>query len=440
MKKTIAAICSALICLNMCAFAACGPDDGNDDKVTVQFAEKQYAVVTGLEEASSASASVRVTVNGEAKEKPSVTYTVGDPELAEVNAQGVITAKSAGYTTLTAKYKNVETAVPLTVYGKVTDEQINGFGKEYVNLFGRNYESEGGMKFDHAASGVEVAIYGESFSADVTVTPTDGQECYVRVFVDDDQKGEFKKLETQEGFTFASGLSAGLHRIRVLKSSELVDATFTLKNLSSEQFLTAPYKSDYKIEFIGDSLTTGFGALGKNGDDRTPANSDACNGLAYPVVQLLGVDFSVVAMHGICVNVNIWQQNYKMSTMYPVVSPFHTEEYDFNDGVDMVVLSLGSNDAGYIDQHPSYRSQFPVDYQEFLTYIREKRPNAKIVCTCRKTNTVEDSVKEAISNMNDANISYYEYATNFEGAVAHPSATFNQKLATAFAKFLREHM
>lgn len=438
MKKKIPLLGLALLMGMTGAFCACSSrEDGKT--YALKLDGERYELVCDIDGATTAKVRASVTADGEKVKNPSVAYTVGDSAIAEVSSDGLITAKKAGYTTLTATYKKAETTVPLTVYGKATGEQVNGFQAEYVNLFGRNYEEDGGMKFDHVAAGVEVAIYGESFSADVTLSG----DCYVHVFVDGNTEGTFKKLETKENFSFASGLSAGLHRIRVLKSSELVDGTFTLKNLSSEQFLTAPEKSDYKIEFIGDSLTTGYGAMGKTVDARTTENSDVCKGFAFLAAQELGVDFSFVALHGICVNAHIYQPDYKMSTMYPVVSPFHTEEYDFDDGVDMVVLSLGSNDAGYIDQNSGYASEFSSDYYDFLSYIREKRPNAKIVCTYGnggKREIVDTGIQSAVSRMNDNNISYYTFKENFDGASHHPSLAFNKIITPAFVKYLREKM
>lgn len=443
MKKKVLFLGVALLMALSCTLVACGPkEDESEDTVKLQFNSKQYAVAADLDGATSATAGVGVSVNGEVQEKPAVTYTVGNPEIAEVDAQGVITAKSAGYTTLTAKFRDLETSVPLTVHGKATSEEVNGFGAEYLNLFGRNYASGDGMRFDHVGSAVEVAFYGESLSANVELVRTKDPVAtvYARIFVDDDEDGTFTKLETNESFPLVSGLNKGLHTVRVVKSSEFTDGAIIVKDIAAEQFLTAPYKSDYKIEFIGDSITAGYGTLGNSKDKRSPANSDVTKSYSYLTVQALGVDYSIVAKSGICVKMYQWGGDNNMLQMYPQVTPLGTELYDFSDDVDMVVLNLGTNDNSYINDHASYAAEFPNDYKEMLSLIREKRPNAQIVCAfgnMGKFAPIDEGIQKAIEEMNDSKISYYVFGASTQGVNGHPSEANNKRFVPAFVKYLR---
>lgn len=445
MKRKVSYFALALLMGLTCMLAACGPEEEEEVKYTLKLEGTRYELACDIDEATTATVRVKATANGEAIENPSVTYTVGDPAVAEVNAQGVITAKQKGHTTVTAKFMDVERSAPVTVYAKATSEQVNGFGAEYINLFGRNYASGEGMRFDHVGSAVEVAFYGESLSANVELlrTTDPAATVYARIFVDDDTDGTFKKLETKEDFTFVSGLNKGLHTVRVVKSSEFTDGAMILKDFDAEQFLTAPYKSDYKIEFIGDSITAGYGTLAKGGT-RSAENSDVTKGYAYLTAQTLGVDYSIVAKSGICVKTFMWGGTDNMLQMYPLLTPLGTELYDFSDDVDMVVLNLGTNDNSYISYsaspHPEYAGQFPTDYKEFLTLIREKRPNAKIVCVygnMGKYAPIDNGIKKALEEMKDPKISYYVFQPSASGANGHPSEANNKALVPNFVKYLQ---
>lgn len=456
MKKAIIAICMAFALCMLCVFVGCSPVTENSDPSTgtpstgkpssptdeqycLSFDREIYELVYGITGASVAEAKTTVTMNGDQLHKPAVTYTVGDPSVAEVSESGIVTAKSAGYTTLTARYKESEETVPVQVYGKATSEQTNTFGAEYVNLFGRELAARNDrLEFQSVGSAIEVAFFGTSFSADVILT----NMCYVRVFVDGEEEGTFMKLETKENFSFASELKRGLHIVRVVMASEYEDGTFILKNLKSSQFLTAPRKSGYKIEFIGDSITAGYGALGKNGVTRAPENSDVTKGYAYLTAQTLGVDYSIVALSGICVKAYLWK-SINMTDLYKKVSQGNMAAYGFDDGVDMVVLNLGTNDASYINSHSSYENEFSGDYKALLTYIREKRPLAKIVCVygnMGKKTSVDAGIRKALEDLNDQNIGYYEFDANTAGCNGHPSVVSNLKLVPAFAQYLQTLM
>ena len=72
----------------------------------------------------------------------------------------------------------------------------------------------------------------------------------------------------------------------------------------------------------------------------------------------------------------------QMHKVYTQTNAFtsYFEEWDFTKYPnDVVVINLGTNDAGYAAE--SKHDEYIQEYTNFLGLIREKNPNAYIVCT-----------------------------------------------------------
>ncbi len=374
-------------------------------------------------------------------EHPEVIFQIKDPTIISIDESGIITAKKAGKTIVDVTYKNAVKTILIKVYEPISAEQVNRFEEPYVHTYGRVYKSGNSLKLDHVASGLEFSFYGSSLTASSTLTGN----AYIRIFVDEDKEGVFKQMpgSVAVNMPLLTDLSEDFHTVRILKSSEIGDGQILLRNFQAKQFFIPDEKPELKLEFIGDSITTGYGALGTKLDSRKVENSDACKSYAYYTVQNMNADFSMIALEGICVNVNMWQPTYKMMEVYKQVSPLNNLEYDFEDEVDAVILNLGTNDAYYINHRvPAYASKFADDYADFLSYIRLKRPNAYIVCmygNMGKDNVIDNGIKATLEKLNDSKISYYSnLEANKEGASNHPSKENHQKVGLELSTYLDE--
>lgn len=377
--------------------------------------------------------------NGVQIEDAMPTFTVEDPAVAEVATDGTITPKAVGKTNVTVSYNEESTQAEIVVVSEATSEQINSFDEAYINTYGRVYEKNGKLCLDYVGAGAGVAINGNSLTANIEVDTT----LYLCVYVDG--ADEYERIEltpNKKEYTLATGLQRGFHTVRLVKSSEVYDGQIRLVSFSSEGFYTAPEKSDLRIEFIGDSITAGYGVLGGPGDGRTVKNSDACSSYAYHTAQALGADYSMIAIQGICVKANMWL-NEAMSDIYGYVSPLDRVEYGFTYDPDVVVLNLGTNDGSYITgKDYTYHETFSEDYLAFLRYIREKNPNAYILCLygmMGKQAHVDKGINKAIAEMQDDKvIRVDEFAPNNLGANGHPSASAQQGWGETLTEYIKD--
>lgn len=327
-----------------------------------------------------------------------------------------------------------ETFVP----SELTEEEVNSFDKEFVNLYGRTYVKDGALIFDHAATAIEFGIYGTSAKA-VISSP---RGMYVCVFAD----GIFaRRIGLKSGKNmyslFGKKLEDGYHKIRIVKSSEAIDGEISLIGLQADRFATVPEKPQFKIEFIGDSITAGYGITGTSSSTKTLENSDATLTYAYVAATKLNADYSVIAVSGTCVKAEMWQRS--MDDVYRKVSEHNDEDYAFDFDPDVVVINLGGNDATYIrERDTSYAERFPTDYYDFLQFVREKNPRAYIICIHGMMGAdarILEGITQAVSDMNDARIVIFDdYVKNTSATQGHPCSAANEVWGKTLAEYVKE--
>ena len=364
-----------------------------------------------------------------------------DSSVAIVS-KGKIVALGGGCATISANCGEITKSLNVFVAKRITAKNVNSFSEEYVNVYGRSYITNEKLNFDHSANAVELAIIGTSLSVDIESTTNS----YMRVFIDNDAEG--KRISVSAGtktYKVAENLTNGYHKIRIVKVTESLHASWDLSNFNATAFATLPEKSDLKIEFIGDSITAGNANLGSQGDAWSVDNSDSSKTYAYLTAQKLNANYSIVALSGICVKAYHWVKNLNMSTMYANVSNVNTEKYSFDFNPDVIVLNIGTNDANYASNvDSSYAGKFTNDYLQFLSFIRAKNPNAHIVCIYGMTGSnpaISAGIYDAIDNMNDNNIVYNPFAfqPNTSGGADHPSLSAHQAWSEALANYIIEY-
>ena len=440
----------AVLASGIALLGACGKEPSrepvDESEYSLTARTSSCALIVGDENYASAATSFRAKKDGMIVTSPALTYTVADPTIAQVNAEGVVTPKAYGKTEVIATYKTATARVPVYVYEHATAENVNSFDELYVNRYGRQYFTEGKLNVDHVSSGIEVAFLGDHLTVNVDVENDSDAwmkfDVYVHVYIDGDTTGEFKKL-TQGAYTLAEGLEDGIHTVRMLKASEGDRGKFTVNSFEAEEFLRIPEKSNLKMEFIGDSITAGYGNLAASGSETwSITNSDGCVSYAALTGQQLNADFSVVALSGICLKTDRWGANINMTELHSYVSYRNRTAYTYDPDMGVVVLALGTNDAGAIDSSDiNYNAtQFRTDYAAFLRHLRTIYPNAYVVCIYGMmglNSSVKNGIQKALSDVNDEKMSYLAFSRNGEGANSHPSALAHTLYADQLTTYIK---
>lgn len=382
-----------------------------------------------------------VVFGEETLQDPVLSWQSSNAAVATVE-NGLITAVGLGKATLSVSYKDTTVEIPVSVVAETTAENVNSFDEAYINIYGRSYINGGALNLDHAANGVEVGIIGTSLSLSLYSGTTNS---YMRVFVDGETTGE--KISVKAGtntYTVASELDEGYHLIRIVKATEEQHSTWDVKSFTADKFFAVPEKSDFKIEFVGDSITAGYGLYGVPGETYTVDNSDCAATYAYIAANLLDADYSVVAFSGICAKAYHWCSNINMTTLYDRTSNSNTQAYTQTVDADVVVVNLGTNEASYLGDGyggSGYATQLPTDYLELLEKVRTKNPDAYIICLygmMGKDYRVETGIKSAVAAM-DEKVVYnpFTFAPSVAGANGHPTAAAQQEWGEALAAYIQ---
>jgi len=256
------------------------------------------------------------------------------------------------------------------------------------------------------------------------------------------------------------------HRITIRKMSENPKGKAGLAGFQTDGTI-APATCEpakLKLEFIGDSITCGFGNA-TNDRDRMFYSMEENGWLAHPAVaaRILNADLSTICYSGIAVlkwNMRLGDRTMpSMGDLYPYTDRLAEEmlgrENDFQawdfagNRPDVIVLNLGTNDASIIDftnQGLAGQQRFEDEYIDFLKLLREKNgPQPWIVCALGSMDYfLFDNIRHAVSRLEqetgDSRIRCFKYGRmrfmdGFGGA-GHPNLATHQRMGQEIAAFI----
>ena len=320
--------------------------------------------------------------------------------------------------------------------------------KDYIKTQGRTTLKDGAMWLDFSASGIEFSANCEGTVAlNLTVNSIKNTDAtygglYFTVIVDGVQKDRAECRITETGsvqLVLAEDLPAGNHTFEVYRQTEHRGAEVGISSIvMNGSFNEKPEDNRLYIEFIGDSISTGYGALGVAGDDQadSPLWQDATVAYPYLTAKALNADFSDVCYSGL--GCKYGYSSVTMQTVYTAQRYQYDQntQYDFTKRQpDVVVIALGTNDIA----NQTDASLRKVGYQEMLDLVRAKNPDAKIVWIAGMMKTDDNAMIEALIEENGGaaeGLYYLGLTTNTAGAGWHPSAAGQQKFADDLVAFL----
>ena len=307
---------------------------------------------------------------------------------------------------------------------------------------------------DYTATGMEFVA---NCSGDVSVTfnalgfkRTDELGgCYYTVIVDGVNKARDFCHITEVGDTtvkIAEGLAQGNHTFEIYRQSEIELANIGIKSVAlTGELLTAPENNDMYIEFVGASQWGGYGNLATNDTASEDAPSayyqDGTQALTYLTARELNADWSIVSVQGIGASWG-WQST-SMDTVYKYLryNKDKTTLYDFARQPDYVVIGLGTNDYSRMEANNKTTDDLVNSFVDFISLVREKNPNAKIIWVCNMmTSNVNTYVEKAVEEFGGAESNAYSFAVtmNTDGGKKHPSTAGHKVMAEEISAFIND--
>jgi Carbohydrate esterase 2 N-terminal/GDSL-like Lipase/Acylhydrolase family len=227
----------------------------------------------------------------------------------------------------------------------------------------------------------------------------EGTSCSIRL---DDEKNEYAvtideyapKLLKADGsnvYEVASGLHGSIsHTIMIQKRTEpLVGKGIFMGFVldKGKKLLPSPQRPERRIEFIGNSMTSGYGVEGKNHDCHFSIETEnACMSYASIAARALKADYSLVSYSGRGVVRNYGDKNKTSAVPMPYLynrTCFYdsTNKWNFGSWLPQaVVINLGTND--FSTQPYPDKKVFEDAYNKLINRVRRLYPEVTIFCIC----------------------------------------------------------
>ncbi len=253
-----------------------------------------------------------------------------------------------------------------------------------ISIMGRTLITEhGNVMFDWPGVSISANFTG-SFCA---ILLDDTNNNFYNVFLDD-QPAKVIEVHSDTLLLIAAGLPAGNHALKITKRTEGFQGIATFKGIMLEEgstLLPADQPSSRKIEFIGNSITCGYGTESENKTDDFKAETENNYKSYAPILcRAFGADYHVIAHsgQGLVRNYGYAEQvsPYTMPDRY--LQLFDTEKeplWDFSSWKpDMVVINLGTNDFS-TEPHP-LETVFNRAYTNLVKFIRSQYDSIPVFC------------------------------------------------------------
>ena len=317
--------------------------------------------------------------------------------------------------------------------------------KENVKIMGRYYQKNDITWVVHSGSAVE--FYATGNSAQVVIAG--GNSIYnderyrprFGVYVDDKLVEDKIMDQLEHTVELFKGTTEKTVKVKVMLLSEANNGGVGVKSININSCNETPIKpvekKKLRIEFIGDSITAGYGVEAPNQYENFKTSTENFSmSYAYLAAKKLDADYSIVCYsgHGIISGYSTGDKNpdQVVPDVYTKISKNeeYPGEWDFeNNQNDVIFINLGTNDLNYVSKEPATRNdEFIQEYVNFLTLIREKNPQSYIVCTVGIMgggDEIYPLIEKAVELVGDKKISSYKSQTqNMNdglGADWHPS-------------------
>lgn len=255
--------------------------------------------------------------------------------------------------------------------------------------------------------------------------------------------------------------------VRFIKLSETAMSVIGVKSIETdaEDGIHPTEKKAHFIEFVGDSITCGYGVDDECAEHNFKTGTeDVTKAYAYRTAAKLDADYSCVSISGYGIitgytDNDITHPEQRLPLFYDKLGFSYCNldgvtpsdiEWNFSDyKPEVVLINLGTNDDSYTKDFADRQQIYQDEYVVFLKHVRKMNPDAKIVCALgimgdRLLPRVEAAVDVYSKETGDTNITTVGFTPqNPEDGYAadwHPTFVTHGKAADKLTAELKKIM
>lgn len=282
---------------------------------------------------------------------------------------------------------------------------------------------------------------------------------FYNVFLDGDtERPIILQLEKgKKSYLVANGLAPGRHRLLLTKRTEGEEGATVFRGLELDDkagLSPPPPKPKRRIEFFGDSITSGMGnEAPDDGEDHHGKDKNNYRSYAAIAARQLGAEAHFTSQGGIGIMISWFP--FTMPDFYDQLSAVgdNDSRWDFKRWTpDVVVVNLMQNDSWLIGRDHKLQpepnaAQRIAAYQAFVARVRSLYPKAYIVCALGSMDATKAGspwpgyVETAVKNLRtagDARIDTVFFP--FTGYGKHPRVAQHQANADMLTAFVHKRM
>lgn len=338
---------------------------------------------------------------------------------------------------------------------------------DFVKPLGRAYydDFDGELICAYSGTGCEFTFNGTSASITVTgdsAAKSDNNDNAARfaVYVNGERTQDIMLDEKQKIISAYEGENGETVTISLVKLSETANSTLSISSIEVNGGEISPTsEKDLYIEFVGDSITCGYGVDDENRNHHFSTSTEDCTkAYAYKTAEKLNADYSLVSISGYGIisgytaDSNKKASSQLMPLYYDKIGFSYSKDvastkWDFNRQPDAIVVNLGTNDESYCKADKDKQAEFTAEYVNFLKDIRSNNPDAKILCVLGVMGSglykyVEEAVATYNAETGDSSVYAMQLPNQSEadGIAAdwHPTEATHEKTAEIVAERIKE--
>jgi lysophospholipase L1-like esterase len=308
------------------------------------------------------------------------------------------------------------------------------------------------VRLGYSGARVRIAFEGPALALKMESSKSN----WVNVFVDGQRTAKLKIEGPEKSYAVAEGLAPGVHTVEIVKATEgmvgpVVFRGFELPN--GGKVVDYPNKETRKIEFVGDSITCGYGI--EVNDPKvhfSPDTENFSDTYAALAARALNADYLVVARSGIGMLRNYGGPTDGSPDNMPAIYDrvlFHQAQpaWDFSRFVpDVVCINLGTNDFSTKGPDPE---KYVSNYVDFVRKLIGRYPEARFVLLTGPMNNsqvLKDCLAKVVETVNaehPGKVSFFELSKQGAhglGADYHPSQAQGKINGAELAGYLSKLM
>lgn len=316
--------------------------------------------------------------------------------------------------------------------------------KTELKTWGRTFFREGKLHLTWVGTGFSFAVRNADRVLLSVDNFTDEVERYIKITADGREQVHAVSTGTKNiAVILGEGDTHRIDAVRITEgTTDIVVSGIALYG-NAPEMMPAPESRKKKIEFIGDSLTAGYGNLG---DASTPIyhayEQDCTKAFSGLTAQMLDLEYSMVTVSGKGLSHN-WDGSteFMIPEFYAYTSRETKEKWDFKSWVpDIIVINAGSNDA--VSKTPG--DTVAAAAEKFIKYVREHNPEAQIVYAYGiDDKTLIGPLRGTVDKLaeTDKKLCFFAFGDVFvnpdeKGANGHPNVKSHKLAAKELCEFI----